>query len=299
MTDIALGIDIGGTKIFHALVNKNGEIVSEIKKDFTPKTAIEIEKKLKEIIADYENQTQLAGIASAGACDLENKKILSSTANMPENYRNINFKALNDKVEVVLENDANCSAWAEFKTGTGKGLKNIVVLTLGTGVGGGIIVNGSLLKGKSGAAGEMHFKMHTEEKRKCTCGAYDCFEVYASGYGLKLTYKDITGEDISTYEIIEKYNNNEENAKKALKRWNEYIAMGAVGLNDIFDTELIAFTGSMAEFADIKFIEEYINKYTVTTKTKAAKCTAGNFAGLIGAALIAFEKKTQANFSQK
>lgn len=289
MKDLALGIDIGGTKIFHALVTREGKIEGEIKKELTPKTAGEIENKLKEIIKSYEGQVSIAGIATAGAVSSENDRILSSTANMPENYRNIDFKNLNENIKIFIENDANSSAWAEHKTGAGKNHKNTIVLTLGTGVGGGIIINDKLLKGKSGAAGEMHFKMSVDKKRKCTCGAYDCFEIYASGLGLKLTYKDITGEDISTYEIIEKYKNKDKNAELALLKWNEYIGMGALGLNNIFDTEIIALSGSMAEFADINFIEEYVNKYTVTTKTKIKKCEAGNYAGLIGAGLIAFE----------
>jgi len=256
-----LGIDIGGTKIFHALVNKDGKIITDVKKEQTPKTVNEIEEKLKAIIKFYENETNVAGIATAGAVNNDNSKILGSTGNLPLEYPNINFKNLSSRVEVFIENDANAACFAEYKIGVSKGYKNSIVLTLGTGVGGGIIVNGALLKGKKGAAGEMHFKMSTENKRLCTCGAYDCYEAYASGRGLKLTYEDITGLDISTYEIIQRYDRNEEEAVLALKKWNEYVAMGALGLNNIFDTEIIAFTGSMAQFLNVEFVEKYINKY--------------------------------------
>ena len=139
----------------------------------------------------------------------------------------------------------------------------------------------------------MHFKMSTDKKRLCTCGAYDCFEAYASGRGLKLTYEDITGECLSTYEIIQKYDKKEESAIKTLVKWNEYIAIGALGLNNIFDTDVIAFSGSMAQFADVEYIEEYVNKYTVTTPTKIAIAKAGNYSGVIGAGLVAFEKTKQ------
>ena len=81
----ALGIDIGGTKIFYALINDKGEIISEIKKEHTPKTASEIEKKLKEIIKKYENEINIAGIATAGAGKLDNDTLLNSTPKMPEN----------------------------------------------------------------------------------------------------------------------------------------------------------------------------------------------------------------------
>lgn len=110
---------------------------------------------------------------------------------------------------------------------------------------------------------------------------------------MKLTYEDITGECLSTYEIIQKYDKKEESAIKTLVKWNEYIAIGALGLNNIFDTDVIAFSGSMAQFADIEYIEEYVNKYTVTTPTKIAIAKAGNYSGVIGAGLVAFEKTKQ------
>ena len=288
-----LGIDIGGTKIFHALVDTEGKILTDVKKELTPSSVNDIENLLKKIINFYENETNITGIATAGAVNNENNKILSSTANLPCGYSDIDFKNLNNNVEIFIENDANAAAWAEHKTGVTKGYKNSIVLTLGTGVGSGIIINNNLLKGKSGAAGEMHFKMSTENKRLCTCGAYDCFEAYVSGRGLKLTYKDITGIDLSTYEIIARCNENEKEAVSALKKWNEYIAMGALGLNNIFDTDIIAFTGSMAQFADMEFIEKYVNKYTLTTPLKTAHAKAGNYSGLIGAALIARKKAEQ------
>ncbi|MCD8024319.1 MAG: ROK family protein [Candidatus Gastranaerophilales bacterium] len=281
-----LGIDIGGTKIFHAAVNENGEIEGGVKKENTPKTSKEIEDKLIQIINQYDVDT--IGIATAGAVNLENNKILSSTANLPSGYADINFKELSKK-DIFIENDANCAAWAEYKMGAGKGKNNCIVLTLGTGVGSGIIINGTLLKGKNGAAGEMHFKMSTDKKRKCTCGAWDCFEIYASGNGLKLTYKDLTGDGISTYEIIENAKNGDKNSQNAVKIWNEYIAQGILGLNNIFDTEIIALSGSMVQFADVEFIENYVNSYTVTTKTSVKLCALKNYAGLIGAALIAFD----------
>lgn len=285
----ALGIDIGGTKIYYALVNKKGEIQGEIYKEMTPKTKDDIENKLKEIILKYENEVERVGIATAGAVNLENTRIISSTGNMPIGYSDIDFVNLNNNVKIVVENDANSALWAEYKLREKENIKNMIVLTLGTGVGGGIVVDGKLLKGKSGAAGEMHFKMNTGNKRKCTCGAYDCFEIYASGMGLQLTYKDITGIETTTYEIIEKFKEDDESAKVALAKWNEYISMGILGLNNIFDTELVALTGSMAQFAFINYIEKYVNSYTITSPVKVEYCISGGYAGLIGAALVAID----------
>ena len=100
-----------------------------------------------------------------------------------------------------------------------------MIVTLGTGVGGGIIVNGQLLKGKNGAAGEMHFKLRTDKHRKCTCGAWDCFEIYCSGTGLKLTGEEVSGNtNITTYDIIDGYKSGNEIMTKIFNIWqNDYI----------------------------------------------------------------------------
>ena len=131
-----------------------------------------------------QNNFNIVTIATAGVLNNENTKVLGSTGKLEEGYYTIDFQALSNK-KVFVENDANSAAWAEYKIGASKGSNVSVMLTLGTGVGGGIIINDRILKGKSGAAGEMHFKMYSDKRRKCTCGSWDCFEAYASGTALK------------------------------------------------------------------------------------------------------------------
>ena len=267
----ALGIDIGGTKISYALIDNNGEFKSE------------------EIISKFEEQIECVAIATAGAVNNENSAILGSTANLPFGYKDIDFQSLSSK-KVFIENDANCAAWAEYRIGASEGYKNSVMLTLGTGVGGGIIINGKLLKGKSGAAGEMHFMMSRKQERRCTCGAYDCYEAYASGNGLRQTGAEIFNDEaITTYDIIEKAKNNDEKAKKALEIWQNDIALGIIGLNNLFDADCFILSGSMEQFVDIEKIEELVNKNIVTTPTKILRAKAGNYAGMIGAVLLGNE----------
>lgn len=286
----ALGIDIGGTKIYAAIVNKSGEILTPPIKYATPKSVEGIKETLSQIIENQGKTAFVAAIATAGAVNNENTKILSSTANLVEGYSDINFQDLSPKLPVFIENDANCAAWAEHNTGAAKGAAHSITLTLGTGVGGGIIINNSLLKGKSGAAGEMHFKMSIERKRPCTCGTFDCFEAYASGRGLVLTYKDILNRELTTYQIVENAKNNDAGCILALDIWQRHIADGIIGLNDIFDTEIVVLSGSMAEFADAEYIQSLVNKEIVTTPVVVKHASAGNFAGLIGASLLALDR---------
>ncbi len=288
-TKIALGIDIGGTKISYALINQKGEILNEIKKTSTPKTKDEIIKTLKNIILKHESDVDFIALATAGAVNNENTKVIGSTANLPEKYSEINFQDLSSK-KIFIENDANSAAYAEYKIGASKGCENSVMLTLGTGVGGGIIINGKLLKGKSGAAGEMHFPLDRFQKRPCTCGFYDCFEAYASGNGLKQTASEIfQNNNITTYDVVELALKNDERAQKALEIWQNDIAIGIVGLANLFDPECFVLSGSMEKFVDTEKIEKFVNEKIVTTKTKIRHASAGNHAGMIGAVLLGFD----------
>ena len=286
----ALGIDIGGTKIYAGVVNALGEIVSDIKKYATPKSKSEIEAVLKEVILTFEDEVDVIGISTAGAINNENTKVLGSTGNLCKDYPLIDFMSLSKK-RVVLENDANCAAWAEYKLGAGNGKQNIVVLTLGTGVGGGIIVNGQLLKGKNGAAGEMHFKMSRNKRRPCTCGTYDCFEAYASGTGLRLTAQEVSQNPaMTTYDVIDGVNSGDKLCIKILNIWQNDIADGVIGIANIFDPDYIILSGSMAQFVDYEKINEVVNKEIVTTPTQVVPARFSNNAGLIGAGILAMSK---------
>ncbi|MGN0018264.1 MAG: ROK family protein [Candidatus Gastranaerophilaceae bacterium] len=283
----ALAFDIGGTKIFSAIINENGEIISEIEKNKTPKSIAEMKDLFSSIISKHEENVNKIAFSTAGATNNEHTGVIGSTGNLVEGYSSIDFISLSKK-PVYVENDANCAAWAEHIIGASKGMPNSVMITLGTGVGGGIIVNNKILKGKSGAAGEMHFKMRTDKHRKCTCGAFDCFEAYASGTGLKKTAEEITNNpNVTTYDVIDGLKINDKLMTKCFNQWQDDILNGLIGLANIFDPDCIVLSGSMAEFTDTDYLEKNINKEIITTPTKVLKATTGNYAGMIGAALLA------------
>ncbi|MBQ8168641.1 ROK family protein [bacterium] len=286
----ALAIDVGGTKIYSTIVNESGEIVADVDKVATPKAYPEIISTFKNIITKYENSVDVIAFSTCGAVNNENTRILGSTGNIAKEYPQTDFKSLSSK-PVFVENDANCAAWAEYEIGSAKHCHNAVMLTLGTGVGGGIIVDGKLLKGKNGAAGEMHFKLRTDKHRKCTCGAWDCFEIYCSGTGLKLTGEEMLGNpNITTYDIVDGFKSGDKLMTEIFKNWQDDILIGCIGLANIFDPDCIVLSGSMAEFVDVEYLTTETNKEIVTTPTKIVKASAGNYSGMIGAALLAFRK---------
>ena len=272
----ALAIDVGGTKIYTAIIDEKGQIIGDIEKYSTPKDLQEMKDLFKTIIETNEDKVDAIAFATAGAVDNENTKVISSTANLVEGYRTIEFVKLSKK-PVFVENDANAAAWAEHILGASTGMPNSIMLTLGTGVGGGIILNNKLFKGKSGSAGEMHFKMYPDKRRKCTCGAYDCFEAYASGSGLKRTAEEILNNpQVTTYDVIDGLKIGDKKMTEVFNKWQDDILSGIVGLTNLFDQDVVVLSGSMAEFVDTNYLEKETNSQIVVQPTKVVKATAGN-----------------------
>lgn len=287
----ALAIDVGGTKIYSGIIDETGEIISEVKKFSTPKTLEEMKELFNKIIKSEEKNVDVIAFATAGAVNNANSKVISSTGNLVEGYSSIDFKTLSEKF-VFIENDANAAAWAEHILGATKNCPNSIMLTLGTGVGGGIILDNKLFKGKSGAAGEMHFKMYPDKRRQCSCSAWDCFEAYASGTGLKKTAEEISkNPEITTYNVIDGVKNGEKQSIEIFDKWQNDILAGVIGLANLFDPDCIVFSGSMAEFIDTDYLEKSANAQIVTTPIKVLKATTKNYAGMVGTALLAMGVK--------
>ena len=285
----ALAIDVGGTKIYNAVIDEKGKILTEVEKHSTPKTFDEIKNTFISIIEKYENEVDTIAFSTCGAVNNQNSGIVGSTGNIAKEYPSMRFQELSKK-PVFVENDANCAAWAEYKIGASRNSAVSVMITLGTGVGGGIIINGHLLKGQNGAAGEMHFKMSNKKHRKCSCGSWDCFEIYASGTGLKLTAEEMSkNPDITTFDVVEGAAKNNQLMVEILKKWQNDITDGIIGLANLFDPDCVVLSGSMAEFVDTEKIENLVNSTIVTTPVKIKKAQAGNYSGMIGAALLALD----------
>ena len=300
----ALGIDIGGTKILYGIVNEQGEVVSEIQKTATPKTADEIYSTLKKIIDENYDNIDVVGLSSAGAVNIENTRVLSSTPNLPDGYNQIDFSKLCDK-KVYVENDANCACAAEYKNGAAKGFRTVLMITIGTGIGGGVISDGKLFRGSSGNALEVgSMKIFADKRQKCTCGRYDCWESYASGTGLKncakigakeysefktSIYKDKNPDEITTYDITDGLQAKDAFSVIVFNQWMEYMYIGLVSLTDIFNPDCIVISGGMCNFVDVQQLEDKINAESVVTDVKVKRATTGNNAGMIGAGVLALE----------
>lgn len=298
----ALGIDIGGTKICYGIVDEVGNIITDVKKIPTPKTSDSIYNTLKEIVNENYSQIDAVGISSAGAVNLENTKVLSSTPNLPIGYNNIDFATLCDK-KVYVENDANCAVVAESQNGAAKGFRTVLMITIGTGIGGGVVNEGKLFRGSTGNALEVgSMKIFADKRQKCTCGRYDCWESYASGTGLKKcaengakTYtefeqsilKDKKPEEITTYDITDGVEIKDGFCIRVFEQWLDYMFVGLVSLTNIFNPDCIVISGGMCNFIDTQKMEDRINQESVVTDVKVKTAQTQNNAGMIGAGLLA------------
>ena len=182
----AIGIDIGGTKIAGALVDADGAIVLE---ERVPSPAGDPEAMVDAVVGLIErlsagHEVIGAGVAAAGFIDADQSTIIYAP-NI--SWRNEPFKAKLEaklNIPVIIENDANAAAWAEFRYGAGRGYKHMVMLTIGTGVGGAVIADSHMLRGGFGIAGELgHIRM-VPNGLLCGCGQHGCLESYASGSAL-------------------------------------------------------------------------------------------------------------------
>ncbi len=299
-----LAIDTGGTKIIYGILNEKGEFAGEPVKKQTPKKLDELISDFQQIIEENENEVDIIAFATAGAINKTNTKVESSTPNLPDGYSSIEFSKLSKK-PVYVENDANAAAWAEYKAGAAKGEDNTITITLGTGVGGGFITDGKILRGRSGRAGEVGSMKINSQGRICTCKRKDCWESYASGTGLKNTAFEIASfdeifkssvysskkpENITTYDIIAGVKMNDCYSKKVFEIWTQDIITGIINIVNIFDTESVIISGGLSEFVCIEEIEKAVNNEIVVSPVKIKRAQAGNYSGMIGAALLAVEK---------
>ena len=199
MKNVAIGIDLGGTNMRGILVNEKGDIIHKLKcesqisrgKDATIKRIFETIKELMFQSGKSLDNIIGIGIGAPGPLDVK-KGIIHFAPNLP-GWKDVALKKILEdefKLKVVLENDANAAAWGEKCFGVGKGIDNLVCFTLGTGIGGGIIIDGKIYHGHNFGAAELGHMTINKDGPRCNCGNYGCLEAYSSATGIKNRLKN-------------------------------------------------------------------------------------------------------------
>ncbi len=305
----ALGIDLGGTKIGCAPV-AGFKVIGEPKKVPTPKGSDKIIDTLVGLIEEARKDHILrgVGIATAGIVDTNTGEVIGSTGNLPGWAGTPIKKVIESRtgLPVHVDNDANAAAYGEVKT---LGLMEkacVVGVTLGTGIGGGIILKGELYRGAHFAAGEIgHLRANLNNNRLCTCGLFDCWEAYGSGRGFRATAKELLTNvtvdqthlaallpDPPVDQVCAAAKEGDIIAKRIVEAWHQHVCAGIVTLAHTLDPDSFIISGGMAKFIDYEFLKELvIDKCLprVGERLDIHQSALGEVAGIIGAAQIALD----------
>jgi glucokinase len=267
----AIGIDIGGTKVLGGVVTGTGEILATARRD-TPR---EGGRALTEAIANV--ATELAqqypvdsiGVSAAGFISSDRQTMLA-TPNI-SNWNGVNLVAelteILDK-KIVLENDANAAAWGEFKFGAGRGRNDLMMLTLGTGVGGGLILDGAVFRGAFGIGAELGHIRLVPDGHLCGCGIRGCLEQYASGSGLMrhareaidaspllarnlLDRGDGTIEGLRGHHITDAARDGDPVAIAAFNTMATYLGAGIASLCAVIDPSCVVLGGGVTDAGEL------------------------------------------------
>ncbi|MCR4615323.1 MAG: ROK family protein [Clostridiales bacterium] len=310
-----IGIDLGGTNISVGVVNEKYEVVGRgVVKTKLPRSAAEIfddmkaaaDEAVKKAGITYDN-IESVGVGAPGSINKSNGYIEFS------NNFGFNKVPAKEMLEerfgkpVYIDNDANCAALGEAIAGAGNGVKSFVAITLGTGVGSGIIVDGKLVNGVNGAAGEMGHMVIVVNGEQCNCGRKGCWERYASATALisqtkaaMLEDKDsimweLVGGDINKVggrTAFDAWRRGDKTATRVVNDYIYYVAVGVTNIVNTFQPDVVCIGGGISNEGDnlIKPVAEHVarERYSVHAEiqTKIMKAQLGNDAGIIGSALL-------------
>ena len=306
------GIDLGGTNTKIGLVDEDGNIIftTIVKTDSMEgfeKTIQRLSKILLQQVKSFDlnfDDVQSVGVGVPGP--VLNSRVVKFWANFP--WKNGVDLALefekNLGKPVKVDNDVNVITLGEMWKGAAQGYKNVLGLAVGTGIGGGIIVDGKLVSGENGAGGEVgHIKVERDGKL-CGCGQKGCWEAYASATGLireaqsRLAvnktnglYEQVIGRDLEAKDIFDVAKEGDAFALDLVDYEADYIALGIGNLLNVLDPEIVVVGGGVSLAGDILFdkVKERLKKYAFPSTTENLKIVAaslGNDAGILGAAYL-------------
>jgi len=303
---VVIGVDLGGTNLRTALVSQNGEVVEKVKEPTRASDghAKVVQRLIENIKAQQDSAlrkgTTIAavGVGAPGVIHADTGVVVKSP-NFPD-WNNLPLKKELEAalaLPVFIENDANAAALGELWRGAGQGITSMIFLTLGTGVGGGVVLDGRIWPGADGMAGEIGHMTILPDGRRCGCGNTGCLEMYASSRGIVMTYQERSARStvITSEEIYQAARDGDVLAGDVMKDMGRLLGIGIANLINIFNPEMIVIGGGVKEAWPL-FIEatrEEIKKRAFeypAARTQIVPSVLGDDAGMIGAAAVAFQK---------
>lgn len=327
MSEIFVGIDVGGTNVKIGLFDSKLKLISKTSvttdADMGPEIVIDkMAKTVKELLAQAGFSLKdivAVGIGTPGPAKYSEGIIIRST-NMPK-FKNVPIcKMLNERLgaPIVFDNDANVACWGEYAVGAGKGVKDIVFFTLGTGIGGGIVSNGELVHGCDENGAELGHMIIYPDGRQCNCGQKGCVEAYASADstarrateavegGATSSLKKVLDKKgrITSKDVYEHLAAGDKLAKEITDGTAKALAITCINMLHTTEPKRIVFAGGMIAAGDVLLnaIRRFFDENIWTIKKEAVEicfATLGEDAGIIGAAALALHKESRGQYTKQ
>lgn len=310
---LTIGVDVGGTKVLGGVVDEAGNILEKARRDTPRQGGAALNQTIAEVALELmaKHKVLSVGVSAAGFVSSDRKTMLATP-----NIAGWNGVKLDEELtkligaDVVIENDANAAAWGEAVFGAGRGESQMLLLTIGTGIGGGIVVDGKLHRGAFGIAAEIGHMRVVPEGHLCGCGARGCFEQYASGSGLMrhvreaiaatpdlarniLALGDGTLDGLKGHHVTEAARNGDAVALAAFNTTAQWLGAGIASLAVILDPAIVVIGGGVVDAGEILLKptrENMERKMPFSGKHPSPKIVPallGNDAGLVGVADLA------------
>ena len=312
MAKYVFGVDIGGTTVKMGLFDIEGNVLDKWEistrtenggANILPDIAASIQDKMSEKAIE---KPDVAGVGVGAPGPVDGSGIIHKAVNLGWGEMNLKkeLTALLDGIRVEGGNDANVAALGEMWKGGGQGHKDLVAVTLGTGVGGGIIIGGKIVAGATGSGGEIgHIHVEDHETEACGCGNYGCLEEYASATGItrlanrKLQSSDknsvLRQEEVSAKTVFDAVKAGDELAIEIAQQFGDYLGKGLAVIAGVVNPEIFVIGGGVSKAGEVLF--EYIRPSFDKTvfhgckDTQFALATLGNDAGIYGAAKMVLD----------
>jgi glucokinase len=304
----AIGVDVGGTKIAAAVVSPKGEILNETRYPTLAVPPGRLVDTISRAIKEVKDGFEVGGacVAVPGLIlAAENKVIFAPNLHEIENIRLDEEIGAATGLKVTVENDANAAAWGEFRYGAGKDVEHQVFITLGTGVGGGVITHGILLRGAQGAGGELGHVTIDPTGPRCGCGNHGCLEALASGTAIRRRAREVANErpnsalgrlavqrEVLGEDVSRLAGEGDEASLAVLEETGRWLGIGLAGFVNIFNPEVIPVGGGASragEFVLGPAREEVHLRARSPSRdlVRIEEATLGPESGVLGAAALA------------
>jgi len=297
-----IGVDIGGTKIAAGVVDADGRVLERIQAS-TPVTRgaeaiVTTAAELVQGLLRSHGPVSAVGVGSAGQVDHESGIVVDANENLP-GFRGLPLRERLEELlqlPVAVENDVKAAALAEAQLGAGRGVRQMLLVMVGTGIGGALVLDGKVYRGASGVAGELgHLLFRPEQGRLCPCGRRGCIEGYASGRAIMEIYAEESGRSIDVATIAKRARDGETLAREVLTQAGRALGLTLGGLINTLSPEAIVLGGGVLQVEELYLPVLEYGLQMQALPVMRRSCTVRRMelvhdAVLIGASLLAKER---------